>query len=533
MNDMESLQWIREQLKITSRELKRAREEKEKVESKFQELILANQKEISYLRETIQQKNKEISAQQPSDPQSGEPRTYLKEKPSGAADEIFSGNNKQPFTEENIFRGINPHEKEEILRNRTQLLKEQIEEKRHAIQELEKQNSLLLREINRLHKEARASESMKSRMESLRAQLRQAKAASLDSGKATADIVREKDFLIEKYEKMIYGETGLDQKDILPAAIIQELREEVEELEIEKRKMLEEMNLLKLDNEEMESRIFLLEEKGNGEGGEYRPNIESRAAVSAEFSTGLESFLITYSDLITLILVIFVLLYSISQLDSGKFSEALSSFQEKELRVDNLNVRLNDEEFKMLKRVRELVKDNVDPESLVRSDTKTILIRLKSSDLFSPGSTDLKEGAEDFILNSIKDEIREGVKQVYVEGHTDDIPLKPNQNYPSNWELSSVRASHVARVLIDKLRFAPERIVVTGYGQYRPYKPNNSDKNRALNRRVEIKILKDRVVLEEEDKDTALPKDKKNARVLNPILPLPDISTPDDNPQNR
>jgi chemotaxis protein MotB len=75
--------------------------------------------------------------------------------------------------------------------------------------------------------------------------------------------------------------------------------------------------------------------------------------------------------------------------------------------------------------------------------------------------------------------------------------MKENQNFPTNWELSSVRASHVARVIIDKFKFSPERIVVAGYGQYRPIKPNNNDLNRALNRRVEIKILKDVKVTEE------------------------------------
>ena len=151
----------------------------------------------------------------------------------------------------------------------------------------------------------------------------------------------------------------------------------------------------------------------------------------------------------------------------------------------------------MLKHVRELVKDNVDPESLIRSDVRTILIRLKSSDLFAPGSADLKKGAEDLILNSIKSEMQDGVKQVYVDGHTDNVPMNGNGQFPTNWELSSVRASHVARVIIDKSHFPPDRMVVTGYGKYRPIKPNNSDNNRALNRRVEIKILKDIKVAED------------------------------------
>ncbi|GAH00388.1 unnamed protein product, partial [marine sediment metagenome] len=98
---------------------------------------------------------------------------------------------------------------------------------------------------------------------------------------------------------------------------------------------------------------------------------------------------------------------------------------------------------------------------------------------------------------SIKTEMQEGVKQVHVDGHTDNVPMIDNGPFPTNWELSSVRASHVARVIIKRANFSPKRMVVTGYGEYRPLKPNNSDDNRALNRRVEIKILKDIKVKEE------------------------------------
>jgi len=93
--------------------------------------------------------------------------------------------------------------------------------------------------------------------------------------------------------------------------------------------------------------------------------------------------------------------------------------------------------------------------------------------------------------------MQDGVKQVYVDGHTDNVPMNGNGQFPTNWELSSVRASHVARVIIDKSHFPPDRMVVTGYGKYRPIKPNNCDNNRALNRRVEIKILKDIKVAED------------------------------------
>ncbi|GJL78430.1 MAG: hypothetical protein NPINA01_14190 [Nitrospinaceae bacterium] len=333
------------------------------------------------------------------------------------------------------------------------------------------------------------------------------------------DILKNK-LLIKKYESFLYGDTAADKKGVPPATIIQGLKADLEKHYEKNKKLAMEMEFLLEENRELESKMMMLKEQGIVEAAENRPNTESRIAVTTEFSGGLESFLVTYSDLITLILVIFVLLYSVSNIDHEKFSEAFSSFQENEQRYESQNVWLNKKELEMLKRVRELVKDNVDPESLVRSDVRTVLIRLKSSDLFLPGSAELIPGAEELILDSIKEEMQDGVKQVDVNGHTDDVPIKPNSEFPSNWELSAVRAAHVARVIIDKFKFSGDRMVVTGYGQHRPFKPNNSDLNRGLNRRVDIKILKD-VQLEDEKKgfDPAKSPDAKSQLGRNIILP--------------
>ncbi|GIS84011.1 MAG: chemotaxis protein MotB [Nitrospina sp.] len=211
--------------------------------------------------------------------------------------------------------------------------------------------------------------------------------------------------------------------------------------------------------------------------------------------------------MITLLLVIFVLMFTASKLDANKFAEVMSSFQTKKMRTDYVNVRLNSDEMKMLKRVRELVKDNVDAESLVRSDTKTILHRLPTSDLFAPGEAFFSDGAEKLIVDTIRKDMKEGVKQVFVDGHTDNVPMKSSK-FPSNWELSSSRASKVARFIIKTMRFPAKRMVVTGYGEFRPLKPNTSDDHRAANRRVEIKILKDVKVAEKRKQK----KRKKNTK---------------------
>ena len=72
---------------------------------------------------------------------------------------------------------------------------------------------------------------------------------------------------------------------------------------------------------------------------------------------------------------------------------------------------------------------------------------------------------------------------INVEGHTDNVPVKGGA-YPTNWELSTVRATTVVRYLIDNINFPPARIGATGYGEHRPEDPNDTEANRAKNRRV-------------------------------------------------
>ena len=359
----------------------------------------------------------------------------------------------------------------------------------------------------------RANNLANANTDGFKADLEQAKKTSMSSGAITEDVAKEKDALIKKYEDMFSGGMDAGEDGMLPSEIIRELKEEVEDLEKERSKMIVDLEMLKEDNAEMDMKIIQMEEEkgrgsdSRGEGGTQMT--EGRAAQASEFSGGLEGFLITYSDMITLILVVFVLMYSVSKMDENKFAEALSSFQSKRMRIESVNVRLNKSEMKMLARVRLLVKDNVDVESIARSDTRTIIHQLPTSDLFAPGDAFFNEGAEDLIISTIEEDMKDGVKQVFVDGHTDNVPMK-SAKFPSNWELSAARASKVARFIIEKMRFPPERMVVAGYGEFRPIIANTTDDARATNRRVEIKILKAmEVATEEAQKAKEAQKSKK------------------------
>ena len=484
MKNMENLQLVKEQLKIKTVELRKSNEEKVRVTNKIKDLITINQDEQKKLKEAIKKTEEEV------DVQKSEVDLANRAKRSG---EEAAKKEKEGITK------LLEAKVEEKMKDKMMKLAKQVEKEKGVNKKFERERGVLMKELSRLRMDTGSADNLKKKIKSLKADLSQAKKTGMSSGAITADVANEKDALIKKYEDMFSGDMDAGEDGMLPSEIIRELKEEVEDLEKERNKMTVDLEMLKDSNAEMDMKISILEDEkqhgGGSEGGAHR--VEGRAAAAQEFSGGLEGFLITYSDMITLILVVFVLMYSVSKMDENKFAEALSSFQSKRMRIESVNVRLDKREMKMLERVRALVKDNVDVESIARSDTRTIVHQLPTSDLFAPGNAFFRAGAEGLIISTIQKDMKEGVKQVFVDGHTDNVPMK-SAKFPSNWELSAARAAKVGRFIIKKMRFPPERMVVTGYGEFRPLVANTTDDARATNRRVEIKILKAMEVAKEE-----------------------------------
>lgn len=108
--------------------------------------------------------------------------------------------------------------------------------------------------------------------------------------------------------------------------------------------------------------------------------------------------------------------------------------------------------------------------------------------LFDSGKADLKpEGLK--VLRQIGDILKSAVdKNIQVEGHTDNVPIRGplTERYPSNWELSTARATTVLHFLLDKVNIAGERLSAVGYGEYQPIASNATVEGRAQNRRIQI-----------------------------------------------
>jgi len=226
---------------------------------------------------------------------------------------------------------------------------------------------------------------------------------------------------------------------------------------------------------------------------------------------GQERWLLTYADLITLLMIFFVVMYALSNVDATKFkaiAETLSKAlgggggavlnspgpsivpgQSGEVNI----VKERIDEVKQMEQIKQelvtFIKENdLSAQVSVISEERGVVVSFQTPVLFALGSADLVPSAA-VMIRKMGKILMETRNYIRVEGHTDNLPINTVQ-YPSNWELSSARATRVVQELIKGIGFPPERLSATGYGEYRPRMPNNSEINRQLNRRVDLVVLK-------------------------------------------
>jgi chemotaxis protein MotB len=147
-------------------------------------------------------------------------------------------------------------------------------------------------------------------------------------------------------------------------------------------------------------------------------------------------------------------------------------------------------QINVLARSQEAVREtNLQNAQIVLLDDQSVKVSVQGPMFFALGKADLRPEAQKF-LDRLALVIRQTPYDIHVVGHTDDQPISTAQ-FPSNWELSLVRASHVARYLIKSGGLDPSRFLVMGRGEFEPVGPSNDNRSRALNRRVEIIITRE------------------------------------------
>jgi flagellar motor protein MotB len=121
------------------------------------------------------------------------------------------------------------------------------------------------------------------------------------------------------------------------------------------------------------------------------------------------------------------------------------------------------------------------------SSTRDVVIALPETASFATGSAVLTAPAQQF-LRDLATSLRDVDVQVRIEGHTDTVPVTGGR-YASNWELSTARASAVVGFLIDQASFTPDRLSASGYAEFHPRVENDSAEHRAVNRRVDVVLI--------------------------------------------
>jgi len=223
-----------------------------------------------------------------------------------------------------------------------------------------------------------------------------------------------------------------------------------------------------------------------------------------------ERWLISYADFITLLFAFFVVMYAISSVNIGKyriFSDALGdafggagsaqliNTEVPSLPLPNVALKRRAEAIRkekehmtklaqdLLSTLAPLVKEG---KVRVTQTSRGVSVEINASVLFDPGDARLTPESTE-ALRAVATLLRNDSHNVQVEGHTDNQPIR-NVLFPSNWELSAVRASSVVRLFIDA-GVAAERLTAVGYSANVPVASNDDPIGRARNRRVAVTIL--------------------------------------------
>ncbi len=254
-------------------------------------------------------------------------------------------------------------------------------------------------------------------------------------------------------------------------------------------------------------------------------------------SENSERWLLTYSDLITLLMILFVILYAMSNVNLEKYdslSESLSTAlgsgsstngsiiprggggiltgetpgsedydgstteesEQNTVEGGNTGALANENAGEMndfaelRERFLEAIESNKLEDKLrITIEHKGMVISLPNDILFESGQAEVKKEMKP-TLDTISELLNSIDNPIQVEGYTDNVPVNKGM-YKSNWQLSAQRAANVVQYLVENYEIEPERLTAIGYGEYKPFASNETEEGREKNRRISITILFD------------------------------------------
>lgn len=239
-----------------------------------------------------------------------------------------------------------------------------------------------------------------------------------------------------------------------------------------------------------------------------------------------ERWLVSYADFITLLFAVFVVLYAMGQSDKAKVEQVMQAIQQSfgmattgaptpkvnviasqtitvipslkpdikvapmgRARTGQAKARAEEKDFRQIKSAVEayLVKQGAQNKVTLEITRRGLIVSLKEAGFFNSGQATIKPEAYD-LINTIAEVMTQYNNPLRVEGHTDNVPISTSQ-FPSNWELSTARATNGLKYLLRNFDVDANKISATGFAEYRPIADNATAEGRAKNRRVDLVML--------------------------------------------
>ena len=532
MNPRDSVEMVKEQLRMQAKELKRRDAEKAKHDAKIKHVLKLSQEKIEDLKTTVQEKEEEIQNKQfSSGPKisfdsPGEPREESEEEAAERAKDqelikdlkaqLDQANNDREKLAKDLKKASKAKEestpektvetKEVVkevkdpklvkalkkLKLKNQALEERIEQHASDQSQNDKEKELLAHEVQRLRKQPDAAGEIKKK-------IKQQEKKHTESIKNYEKIIQEKTDLIASYEKVMYENQDESGSTKLPSEIIKELKENIEKIDKEKDRL--EQDLLR-EKKEFDNKLSAEIQKIEEEWEDKLKKFSSKDKIVSGEKQAMEDesaplWMVTYADMVTLLLTFFILYYSIASMNMQKFKEAiigeeqasigllefLDSAEVKES-IQNLTGMKSNDILNVITEVAEETELDVDT-----SEAK-VVVRVPGASLFKPGEADLQLSARPVLDEVIRVVNKYPDYKIHIQGHTDDEPIS-TERFPTNWELSAARATAVLRYFYDK-GAEPERMTATGYADTFPLATNDTAPGRAKNRRVEFVLEKEK-----------------------------------------
>ncbi|MGG3890932.1 flagellar motor protein MotB [Metabacillus fastidiosus] len=237
-----------------------------------------------------------------------------------------------------------------------------------------------------------------------------------------------------------------------------------------------------------------------------------------------ESWLIPYADLLTLLLALFIVLFSMSSLDAQKFQQLARAFnsefsggtgvlefpsptpnqkmeqlnkQEKDEKEKENEKKLDAKEQEELKEVQQKINEYITNNNL-NADLKTtltdegLLVTILNDIFFDSGKSFVREKDEQLAREISELLVMNPPRNIIISGHTDNVPIS-NSEFDSNWELSVMRAVNFMKIVMENDKLNSEHFSAKGFGEFKPVASNDKEAGRQKNRRVEVLILPNKV----------------------------------------